>query len=65
MQLGQQARRFEEAEADLTGDVLDAYEEGFKDNLAQVACVHPGMDTTPFSTSNLVDNGKIVPRVFT
>jgi len=36
----QQAKRFEEAEADLTGDVLDAYDEGFKDALAQVACVH-------------------------
>jgi len=59
----QQAKRFEEAEADLTRDVLDAYDEGFKDALAQVACVHPGMDTTPFSLSNLVENGKIVPRV--
>jgi len=59
----QQAKRFEEVEADLTGDVLDAYDEGFKDALTQVACVHPGMDTTPFSASNLVENGKIVPRV--
>jgi len=60
----QQAKAFEEAEADLTGDVLDAYDEGFKDALAQIACVHPEMDTTPFSASNLVDNGEIVPRVF-
>jgi len=60
----QQAKRFEEAEADLTGDVQDVYDEGFKDALAQVACVHPEVDTTPFSTSNLVDNGKIVTRVF-
>jgi len=36
----EQAKRFEEA--DLTGDILDAYDEGFKDALAQVACVHPG-----------------------
>jgi len=30
----QQAKRFEEAETDLTGDVLDAYDWGFKDALA-------------------------------
>jgi len=60
----QQAKRFEEAEADLTRDVLDAYDEGFKDALAQVTCVHPEMDTAPFFASNLVDNGRIVPRVF-
>jgi len=60
----QQAKRFEEAEADLTRDVLDAYDEGFKDALAQVAFVYPEVDTTPVSTSNLVDNGKIVTRVF-
>jgi len=46
----QQAKRFEEAEADLTGDVLDAYDEGFKDALAQVACVHPKVDRVNFST---------------
>ena len=45
----QQAKTFEEAEADQTGDVLDAYDEGLKDALAQVACVHPRMDTTTFS----------------
>ena len=59
----QQAKRFEEAEADLTGDILDAYDEGFKDALAQIACVHPEVDTTPFFASNMVDNGKIVSRV--
>ena len=59
----QQAKRFEEVEDDLTRDVLDAYDEGFKDALAQVACVHPGVDTTPFFASNLVENGKLVPRV--
>jgi len=63
VELHQQAKRFEEAEADLTRDVLDAYDEGFRDDLAQVACVHPKVDITPFTTSNLVENGKIVPRV--
>ena len=63
VELLQQAKRFEETEAELTGDVLDAYDAGFRDSLAQVACAHPGMDTTPFTVSNCVANGQIVPRV--
>ena len=62
-ELHQQAKRFEEAEAELTGDVVDAYDEGFRDAFAQVACAHPGMDITPFTVSNRVENGRIVPRV--
>ena len=57
-ELLQQTKRFEEVEAELTGDVLDAYDTRFGDALAQVACAHPGMDTTPFTTSNRVVNGK-------
>jgi len=62
-ELHQQAKRFEEAEVELTGDVLDAYDEGFRDALAQVACAHPGLDITPFTVSNCVENGQIVPKV--
>jgi len=62
-ELLQQAKRFEEAEAELTGDVLGAYDAGFGDALAQVACAHPGMDTTPFTVPNRVANGQIVPWV--
>jgi len=61
-ELHQQPKRFEEDEAELTGDVFDAYDTGFRDALAQVACVHPGMDITPFTVSNCVANGQIVPR---
>jgi len=63
-ELHQQAKRFEEAEAEQTGDVLDAYDKGFRDVLTQVACAHSGMDITPFAVSNCVGNRKIVPRVF-
>ena len=63
-ELLQQAKRFEEAKAELTEDVLDACDTGFGHALAQVACAHPGMDTTPFTTSNRVANEQIVPRVF-
>ena len=57
VELHQQAKRLEEAEVELTEDVLDAYDAGFGDTLAQVACAHPGMDITPFTTSNCVENG--------
>jgi len=63
VKLLQQAKRLEEVEAELTGHVLDSYDAGFGDALAQVACAHPGMDTTPFTVSNCVANGQIVPRV--
>jgi len=62
-ELHQQAKRFEEAEAELTGDVFDAYDAGFGDALAQVVCAYPRMDITPFTVSNCVENGQIVPRV--
>jgi len=39
-ELLQQAKRFEEAEAELTEDVLDAYDAGFADAFAQVFCAH-------------------------
>ena len=63
VELLQQAKRFEEAEAELTEDVVDAYDAGFEDALAQVACVHPEMDASPFAISNHVVNGQIVPRI--
>jgi len=62
-ELLQQAKRFEEVEAKLIGDVVNAFDAGFKDALTQVACVHPEMDVSPFVTSNRVVNGQIVPRI--
>jgi len=52
-----------EVEAELIGDVVDAYDVGFEDALAQVAYVHPEMDASPFAVSNRVVNGQIVPRI--
>jgi len=54
---------FEEAEAELIGDVIDAYDAGFEDALAQVSCAHPEMDASPFAASNRVVNEQIVPRI--
>ena len=62
-ELLQQAKRFEEAEAELTGDAVNAYDAGFEDALAQVACAHPEMDTSPFTASDRVVNRQIVSRI--
>jgi len=61
-ELTEQAEAFKKTKAELIEDVADAYAAGFEDALAQVACVHPEMDTSPFATSNRVVDGQIVPR---
>ena len=58
----EQAEAFKKTEAELIEDAADAYAAGFEDALAQVACVHPKMDTSPFATSNRVVDGQVVPR---
>ena len=62
-ELAQQAETFKKIEAELIEDVADAYGAGFEDALAQVACVHPEMDTSPFSTSKCVVDGQLAPRI--
>jgi len=61
-ELAQQAEAFKKTEAELIEDAANAYATGFEDALAQVACVHPEMDTSPFATSNWVVDGQLVPR---
>ena len=62
-ELTEQVEAFKKTEAELIEDVVGAYVVGFEDALAQVACVHPKMDTSPFATSNRVVDGQVVPRV--
>jgi len=50
-ELTTQAEAFERAKAKLIDDVDDAYAAGFEDALAQVACKHPEMVSSPFATS--------------
>jgi len=54
---------FNKLRAELTEDVVDAYDMGFEDALAQVACLHPEMDASPFVVLIRVVNGQIVPRI--
>jgi len=61
-ELAQQAEHFKKTKAELIEDAADAYAVRFEDALAQVACVHPEMDTSPFVTSNQVADGQIVAR---
>jgi len=46
-ELAQKTELFAKIEAELIEDATDAYGAGFKDALAQVACVHLEMDLTP------------------
>jgi len=69
VQMGQVEREFAEkielfkkTEEELTNDVADAYGEGLQDAMAQVACVHPDVDLSPFADSKWVVEGKLVPR---
>jgi len=62
-ELTQQTKAFKKTEAELIEDAADAYAAGFEDALAQVACVHPEMDTSLFATSNRVVDGQVVPSV--
>jgi len=61
-ELTQQAEAFKKTEAELIEDATDTYATGFEDALAQVACVHPEMDTSPFATLDRVVDGQVVPR---
>ena len=61
-ELIEQVEAFKKIEAELIDNVADAYVAGFEDALAQVACVHPEMDTLPFATLNQVVDGQVVPR---
>jgi len=56
-ELAQQAETFKKIEAELIEDTADAYGAEFEDALAQVACVHPEMDTSPFMTSKRFIDG--------
>ena len=62
-ELAQQAEKFKKTGAELIKDTADACGAGLKDALAQVACVHPKLDTSPFAMSKRVVNGQLVPRI--
>ena len=60
-ELAEKTEVFKKVEAELLEDVTDAYGGGFKDALAQIACVHPELDLTTFSALKRVVDGQLVP----
>jgi len=62
-ELAQKIELFNKTEAELIEDVADAYGAGFEDALAQVACVHPEMDLSPFATLKRVVDGHLAPII--
>jgi len=62
---GELAHKFElfkQTEEELTNDVVDAYGVGFEDAIAQVVCVHPEMDLSPFEVTKQVVDGQLVAK---
>jgi len=60
-ELVEKTELFKKAEAKLLEDAADAYGGGFEDALAQIACVHPKLDLTPFTVLKRVVDGQLVP----
>jgi len=61
-ELAEKVESFKKVEEELTNDVVDAYDEGFQDAIAQFACVHPEVDLSPFAESKCVVDGQLVLR---
>ena len=61
-ELAEKVELFKKTEEELNNDVVDAYDEGFQDAMAQFACVHPEVDLSPFDESKCVVCGQLVLR---
>jgi len=61
VQLGRVERELSQ-QAELIKDAADAYVGGFEDALAQVACVHPEIDISPFAVSKRVVDEQLAPK---
>ena len=61
-ELAQKIELFKQTEEELTNDAANAYGAGFEDPMAQVACVHPEMDLSPFVEMKRVIDGQLVPN---
>ena len=61
-ELAHKVELFKQTEEELTNDVANAYGAGFEDAMAQVACVHPKMDLSPFEVTKRVIDGQLVAK---
>jgi len=58
-ELAEKVELFKKAEEELTNDVVDAYDEGFQDAIAQFSCMHRKVDLSPFAESKCVVDGQL------
>jgi len=61
-ELAHKVELFKQTEEELTNDVANAYGAGFEDAMAQVACVHPKMELSPFEVTKRVIDGQLVAK---
>jgi len=51
---------FQQTKDELTSDVVDSYVAGFEDAMAQIACVHPGVDFSQIGLNKTIADGQLV-----
>jgi len=51
---------FLQTKDELTRDAADSYATEFEDAMAQVACVHPGVDLSQTGLAKRIDDGQLV-----
>jgi len=61
-ELAQKVELFKQTEEELTTDAANAYGAEFEDAMAQVACVHPEMDLSPFEVTKRVVDRQLVAK---
>jgi len=54
---------FQQTKVELTSDVADFYAVGFEDAMAQVACVHPGVDLSQTGLNKTIIDGQLMDAV--
>jgi len=60
--LARKVELFNRNEEELTNDAADANGVGFEDAIAQVACVHPGVDLSQLDVTKQVVDGQLVAK---
>ena len=61
-ELAHKGKLFKQKEEELTNEVADAYSAGFEDAIAQVVCVHPGVDLSQVDVMKRVIDGQLVAK---
>jgi len=61
-ELARKVELFNRNEEELTNDAADANGVGFEDAIAQVACVHPGVDLSQLDVTKQVVDGQLVAK---